>query len=56
MPVQTPDKRGPYVKADIDLLTDVAVKMIRAEELERRSKTEHLRALRLAEAFKASDQ
>ena len=50
------DKRGVYVKADIDRLTDVAARMIRQEEAERREKTERLRALRLGRASDVSDQ
>lgn len=45
---KTADKRGSYLKADIDRLNDIAGSMIRQEESDRRSKTEHLRALRLA--------
>jgi hypothetical protein len=56
MSVQSADRRGRYVKADIDRVTDVAVKMIRQEELDRRSKTEHLRALRLASSSSATDE
>lgn len=55
MPEGTSDKRGRYVKADIDRLNDVTVKMIRQEEADRRSKTEHLRALRLARRQEPSD-
>ncbi|MNE93084.1 hypothetical protein D3C80_1908860 [compost metagenome] len=53
---QIADKRGPYVKADIDRLTDFVTRTLRQEEVERRAKTEHLRALRLARSADASDQ
>jgi hypothetical protein len=53
---ETADKCGRYVKADIDRLNNVAVKMIRQEEAERRSKTEHLRALRFARSYQGTDK
>ncbi|MBW6424855.1 hypothetical protein KX729_25740 [Rhizobium sp. XQZ8] len=52
----TADKRGRYVKADIDRFNDVAVKLIRQEEVEHRAKTNHLKALRLARSHQSTDE
>lgn len=53
---QKADIRGRYVKADIDRLNKVVVKIVRQEEAECRSKTEHLRALRMARMSASSDE